>query len=55
MKGNPHLIDCEMKNSYYVHPLHDCLDIIIWVDVLNGEAIASVDFVELLRAYYCPN
>ena len=45
MKTKPFLSD----------PLCDCLDIILWCDILNGEVIASVDFVALIREHYSLN
>jgi len=35
--------------------LDNCLDLILWVDILNGDWVASIDFVKLLSENYCLN
>ena len=35
--------------------LDNCLDIIIWTDLINGDWVASADFVKLLSENYCLN
>ena len=45
-----------MKKVFYLSdPLTDCLDIILWVDILNGEKLTSIDFVKLIKLYYSLN
>jgi len=44
------------KQIFYLSdPLIDCLDIIIWTDLFNGETVASIDFVKLIREFYSLN
>jgi len=44
-----------MKQIYYLTTLEDCLDIILWCDILNGEPVISADFVKLIKLYYSLN
>lgn len=45
-----------MKTIIFLNdPLADCLDIIIWTDIFNGESLASVNLIALINEFYCQN
>ena len=45
------------KKIYYLkNPLDECLDIIVWSDIYNGEVLPTVDFITLISTYpFCLN